>query len=847
MGPDDLDDLKGLALEHLVPKYREVSDVAEWLTPPVFDNYTSSYIRFLRDKLPNILSRSDVPVLLSRLAANRWCSSRSGHWKLAKAVVFEAMNQLHEVATRQAMIALIESCVLHSIRLPFSDSSWQEEEESPDEQWQMRVDLLHLYLNEGPGSVEDVWSVKEMLGLRHVPLRLLLDEFEAAPMTSRPHWAECIRLSIFNEEDRKSVLPRLLEVYVSNSELRDALLPCRPGLNIHETLVAYREEQSAKQKEFSRETVDSATDEITADRIRLAIGELSDGDFRHMLDVLHWVHGSDAGLFEDAVNSQRWDVLLNDEQRLVRDAARTWLAASTDPKGKDSVWRNTDDSYAACLSFGLLADELEGDSHLARHAALNWTRAFILQPRNSTPGDVKIAATLLKFNSSGVVSALSERLEIDSNLKSNASALRYFEHCWSGELSATVVSFLNHPDIYPGTYKSACRFLVAVDFVAAKSMLASQLLRIPLQQGGELSALQRAVIFCAAFRTRGQLWGQAVLHFQSLENARTIFEENADAFGSWHMRRDTKNELLQGLGVDELEQLYILLATISPESESGINKRFLTGGDTLGEVRALVERTYAALPAPEGRSKKVMAQLSQSLRESFAFSKGSALISNAESEFKPVPPATLLKLVRLSDARLIRCEEDLVDFCVEQIKRFEHDSIELRQDYFWNKNGTERHETDLSKALTGWFQRGRELIANCEAQAVHITGDRTDIKVELPHIRPVIIEVKKAHNPSVETDIQTQLVDRYLPQHQTSFGLYVVGWFGHKSSFLGGETPKQDEKVLQKLVKKLKGPADLQVRAMVLDCRRRLSAPKDSKGRMTASKKGRSRNAAPKG
>lgn len=845
MGSDDEDDLKGLALEQLVPGYRKVSDIAEWLTPPVFDNYTGAYERFLRSKLPRILSRSDVPVLLSRIAANRWCSSRSGHRQLAKAVVCEAMNQLNEVATRQAMIALIESCILHSIRLPFSDDPSQEEE-SPNEQWQMRVDLLHLYLNEGPSSAEEVWSVKEMLGLRHVPLSLLLDEFEAAPMTSRPHWAECIRLSIFDEEDRRSVLPRLLDVYANHSELRDAMLPCRPGLNIHETLVAHREEQRAKQRSFAREIADAGADEMTVDGIRLAIGLLSGGRFDKLYNVLHWLYGSDDGLVRDVVNSQRWNGLLEKEHRLVFDAARTWLAISTDPKRSEKVWRNTHGSHAACLSLGLLADELEGDEDLARHAARNWTRAFILEPRNHSPGDLKVATALLKHNPAGVLSALLERLEGDSALGSNASALRYFEHCWSPEISSTVVSFLNRSDIHPATYRSVCRFLASVDFASAKSMLASQLLLIPMGQDFEQSALQRVVIFCAAFRTQGQLWGQAALHFQPLENARKILEENAGAFDSWHRGRDPKNELLQGLGLDELEQLYIWLARIYPESESTIGKRFLSGSDTMAEVRDLVERTYTAFPVPEDRYKKVMAQLSQSLRESFAFSRGSALLSSAESEFRPIPSAALLKLVRLSDARLIRCEEDLLDFCIERIKRFESESNELRRDYLWINDKSEKHETDLSKALTGWLRDSRELIANCEVQSVTNLSDRTDIIVQLGHMKPVVIEVKKAHNPKVQTDIQTQLVDRYLPQHQTPFGLYVVGWYGHMPSCLGGETTRQDEKNLQKLVRKLTGPAELQVRAMVLDCRRRATTPKRKVVRKSAVKAGRSRRTVPK-
>lgn len=66
------------------------------------------------------------------------------------------------------------------------------------------------------------------------------------------------------------------------------------------------------------------------------------------------------------------------------------------------------------------------------------------------------------------------------------------------------------------------------------------------------------------------------------------------------------------------------------------------------------------------------------------------------------------------------------------------------------------------------------------------TGERTDIRVDavassgssqLLDRLSVVIETKGRWHLQLMTAMDTQLVNRYLKEHGTTFGLYLVGWF----------------------------------------------------------------------
>ena len=167
----------------------------------------------------------------------------------------------------------------------------------------------------------------------------------------------------------------------------------------------------------------------------------------------------------------------------------------------------------------------------------------------------------------------------------------------------------------------------------------------------------------------------------------------------------------------------------------------------------------------------------------------------------PPTAAEVLQLLADTRRRLVRSERELSQLVQEVLKAVEEDLIRNGQ-FLWD-----RLQADDSKlrpwmpkpeaALSAYLAHDLELrlhhrgIAALREVLVKPTdaygaGDRLDILVEA---RPlpggglaasdfrVVIEVKCAWNDEVLTAQETQLVDRYLPETQSSVGIYVVGWY----------------------------------------------------------------------
>lgn len=151
----------------------------------------------------------------------------------------------------------------------------------------------------------------------------------------------------------------------------------------------------------------------------------------------------------------------------------------------------------------------------------------------------------------------------------------------------------------------------------------------------------------------------------------------------------------------------------------------------------------------------------------------------------------LQRLAASSEVRLVDTEEQLVSIVEASLSRLEarlHGSPPAIG-ALWNDRpfSQPKAEADLSDYITLHLQddlRDRAIIANREVELRR--GSESDIRVDAVSRRKdgtvggtlsVIIEVKGCWNRGLQTDMQTQLRDRYLRDTGLSHGLYVVGWF----------------------------------------------------------------------
>lgn len=161
----------------------------------------------------------------------------------------------------------------------------------------------------------------------------------------------------------------------------------------------------------------------------------------------------------------------------------------------------------------------------------------------------------------------------------------------------------------------------------------------------------------------------------------------------------------------------------------------------------------------------------------------------------PTPTEVLRLLDQAPRARLVRTEAELLGVIVEALGRLQ---VELLGETpavadLWNI-GTSccpKDEAALCDYIKRFLDRdlaksgvivNREVVICRKVGEGGASGERTDIhvNVRVPGTGDkltVIIEVKGCWNAGLMTDMDAQLVDRYLHANQCRHGLYLVGWF----------------------------------------------------------------------
>lgn len=832
MGPDEDDQLKGYALQLLVPRYRVPRDVSPWLTQPKNDTFTGAYEMFLSFRLPTMLNDSfvpDLPALLSCIEVNGWHSSRSFHRRLSSAVIRLSFDYLEMPEIRKRLISLLLSCMVrHGSLLPESEFARDPQHDQIPEH--KRRDLLSLAFNETNLSPDQVFAAKRALGLNQLDLGWLLEGLASAPSSRREIWAGCVPLVIWNAEQRERYLHQLISAYNGSSELRSVLGPCREGMNIHETFLILSEEHRLTQQKLDDEAPDETNERTRlsrSERIEECLVRWRAGEALAWLDLSHSVFvgedGSEGVIFSFSIKaSDGWKTLSESVQREFVACARAYLIQQTDPRLNVAKWERTNYSVSGYLALDLLVEELSRDEKLAEHASRKWLRAFLAEYGDDVARQRQVVTILYARNPEIVRKCLEEKLERDNNAKGWSGCLDCAADCWDSRLSGMLAAFLRRDNLHEETFRRGLRFLSERNFAMANEVLVAWLDALTEGKLETGTVFTRAVLFGALFFTEGRLWHRGSSFFSNLEETKTMLLENGEEFGWREDRRDQGNYLLRSLTPDQLGQLLLWLSHFFPEERRrrGVGFTEVTMADALGDVRELVERKLAK-EAPERVFSEVRKQLPEPARVSLAFARAASKRENASETWESIPVQELLRLAHAHDARFIRHSDDLLDFVMERIKRFEAKSNVMRMKLLWNDNDTPKHETVLSKLLADWLDEGRQLLVNCEVEPVQVFESHLDLKIQMRNglKLDVIVEVKKAENREVMDAMQVQLVDKYLIPNQWTHGLYLVAWYGDQKSCLGGSTPKEDEKKLQAIKRKLRNAEGLRIEAMVIDCR----------------------------
>lgn len=169
-----------------------------------------------------------------------------------------------------------------------------------------------------------------------------------------------------------------------------------------------------------------------------------------------------------------------------------------------------------------------------------------------------------------------------------------------------------------------------------------------------------------------------------------------------------------------------------------------------------------------------------------------------EGSWQPLTPLQIDRLASYFESRLVRSEADLFRASLEALSRIQ---ARLQGDtpssaFLWDTYSRRpKSEDDVSDYLRTEMQNdllGRGAVVNREVQVRRVgagLGERTDIRVDAaaatgsasPSLITVVAEVKGCWNRGIEESIQSQLVDRYMADTHTNYGIYIAVWFDPES------------------------------------------------------------------
>jgi hypothetical protein len=279
------------------------------------------------------------------------------------------------------------------------------------------------------------------------------------------------------------------------------------------------------------------------------------------------------------------------------------------------------------------------------------------------------------------------------------------------------------------------------------------------------------------------------------------------AHGEFFGTLSRKPSRVADLDCEQIGQLVaLLLQAFPPDYDPRHNGAHNTGPDD--SARRLRDQLISWLGGQrEIKAVEALRLLEQQFGEKFPWlrrPRAQGERAYRQSRWLPIPPKAVAEVLASADKRLIRSGPDAVEGVVAAIQyygdRLQQEGLNDIED-LWNlpnkgsptPKGEQRVSVKICAAIRDYFREyavtadreveifrrkigqhlggspGSEIDVLCSIPAEGVTG--TD-PITLP------VEVKLSHNPEARSGMRDQLVDRYMRQLGTSYGVFVLAWMG---------------------------------------------------------------------
>ncbi|MCH7827389.1 MAG: putative Ig domain-containing protein, partial [Bacteroidetes bacterium] len=488
-----------------------------------------------------------------------------------------------------------------------------------------------------------------------------------------------------------------------------------------------------------------------------------------------------------------WKILIDEDKNLIISSSKKYLI-DIDPKNDD--WFGTNNFHRPAMAgYKIIRLLINSDYNFIntfqKEVFIKWAPIIVAYPVSYglDKGDYpqKIVQIFYDRIPQEMLVLFRKQLDYETDRDEIVWIPKKFEYCWDDKIEKVLFNKLQDKNLLPNCFSSIVsdlqerKYNPIYDFLLAK-------LNLPFSN--EVNEYRKILIsseFLLYFYYR-KVWSSIwVLINNNLEFGKELFLKIA------YDRNNRKNFLTETTE-DELADLFIWLAKNFPfeEDDEPRDAHFIGPREELkyfknDVINLLKERGTNAAQLSIQKIKKAFPHLdwiNYVLYESKVISRYKSWI--------PPTPVELLFLLEDKSKRLIKNESELVILIIESLNRLEKEmhGVSTPVNFIWNsKPITPKSENELSDFIKIHLQRDlKNTIINREVEIRptrgNIKGENTDLLIQtftssekVSDLISVIIEVKGSWNPKLKTDMETQLLNRYLKNNQCKNGIYLVGWF----------------------------------------------------------------------
>lgn len=823
------EELKGLALRFLVPKYLSVSSVMKFLTPRN-ENLFGVYYNALHEYLPDSVGPTDVVRILNEYENMRKRGALTGPIRpIVVAAVKLALRHYADVRVRNACLRFL-STELQAFGWEGTWESSRPKEMSAMRERQWRRTLIDGFVRQARGRYFsflkfNLWPAPE-------DLPWVLEKIRTSKGQMLSVWSHLAARMLFQGVPSNAVGDITRTYYAVRAFRQKLPTPRRFGLE--ETLTR-RAQAVERRRELWRRRAERR--KLQEARGQLSINEAIEKfrtkqlgwwpTFVRVVKRLRREQKGDQSREFDIAKSAAWRTLSASERRSAKKMARRFLIFGKMPPRKPGFLYTWDE--AAIHAMVLLGAEIRRSSKLRRAIKRKWIPAIINDLYNAEPELEALSCLAYRLDPKACLRWASRELRRLGKQESGFYSLRRFRSCWNGNLSRLVSRLI---------LKSSQPSLLARSFALLEEVApddGTELWRQCWRRSSTRARNSRLGIltFLSLFACPEVGWDVAMARIRKSSRAERIriFAKYA------HLLSYDFRDWSENLTDHRLGQLYELLVDLFPPDRL---RDYTRGGsvrarDHLGDiervcVNVLVQRASSTARAELRRLSETVADenrlaMKWRLREAIDQRLRTKWVSDQPTA------ADIIKMVRTTHALRVRDSGELRDAITCSLARLQSkmrigDFPKLPE--FWSEAEVQpKPEREIARVIGAWFQEDLSgdngIVVDREPQ-VGFSGNM-DIKVEIPANREasmprlrVVIEIKRCTHKDITRACSTQLAEGYLRRKAITEGIYLVAWFDVPESQVNWSSRAAAEEQVHAWASHSSGSV-VHIAGFVLDCR----------------------------